>query len=58
MGIASIPGIYPREYEYSLGLVTGTGYNIHEPIPLKLGYKDVISNYDCLGRIQYSIMTA
>ena len=43
--IASFPGninipltTFPGGYEYSLDLVTGTGY-IHEPIPLKLGYK-------------------
>ena len=42
--IASFPGnmnipltTFPGGYEYSLAVVTGTG-NIHEPIPLKLGY--------------------
>ena len=37
MGIARL-AVYQEYTEYSLGLVTGTGY-IHEHIPFKLGYK-------------------
>ena len=38
MGIARLAVYQEYTLGYSLGLVIGTGY-IHEPIPLKLGYK-------------------